>query len=312
MSTTKCAKCGAEEAALNDRCPCCGSLLSTQPESPPPAASTVKAPPSAAQPLRARHASLPSPQPIKINPEESQSPKYSSFPPLLPKETYGRDQQSERATIAQIKAEFLNEQPPNRSKGPSANNKQTELGINKKVFAVMIIALVFLSIVAYWISRPKPKPVSIVDKFNNGSNGKIKPSYVATDLALSADEIAGAYLAGRDVAEERFKDKIIEIKGELAQFNGIVAQLKVKNDDIKIACSIPAEDRFCLEQVKYLKPGEPVIFKGLCNGLIEDQVIICPASIGTQNENGIVWGCEWQLNDACILNYKYRLFNKTK
>ena len=132
MTTIKCPACGAEETSLNDRCPCCGSPINIQSEKQSSSSGEKNIP--AAKPIKAKHASLPSPQPIKINPEESSPAQTNtSFPPLLPKELRS-SQSGERAAIAQLKAEYLLDNQPPKSTGASANKKNVETAVNKNVF----------------------------------------------------------------------------------------------------------------------------------------------------------------------------------
>lgn len=129
-------------------------------------------------------------------------------------------------------------------------------------FKILLIGLILIIISLYFIINLYNKPFLDIEK----SNPKIE---------ITALEILNDYQADERLANEKYVDNLIQIKGEVADIkyeNGTsVITLKGENDFSNIICRMLPEAN--LEVLK-LKKGAQIMVKGVCTGYLLDVVMV--------------------------------------
>lgn len=129
-------------------------------------------------------------------------------------------------------------------------------------FKILLIGLILIIISLYFIINLYNKPFIDIEK----SNPKIE---------ITALEILNDYQADERLANEKYVDNLIQIKGEVADIkyeNGTsVITLKGENDFSNIICRMLPEAN--LEVLK-LKKGAQIMVKGVCTGYLLDVVMV--------------------------------------
>lgn len=91
------------------------------------------------------------------------------------------------------------------------------------------------------------------------------------DFVLSADSLVNLFSSNEDFANVRFLDKIIQVKGRVAEIThdstGYIIVLREDNAMEGVSCTL-GNDQF--EKAKVLKTGTIVEIKGICAGKLID------------------------------------------
>ena len=95
------------------------------------------------------------------------------------------------------------------------------------------------------------------------------------DLTLSAFELYEEYQADEAAGNKKYIDKIIEVKGTIAEIstdeNGAtVVMLRDKDAFSGILCTLREDEK---KRAKDLKVGQEVTIKGQCTGMLMDVVL---------------------------------------
>ena len=97
----------------------------------------------------------------------------------------------------------------------------------------------------------------------------------SASITINADEILADFEADETVANKKYTDKIIQIKGvisEISTQNGNASiTLDSPNFDANIICSFQSEDN--LNILKF-KAGDEISIKGICTGFLLDVVFV--------------------------------------
>jgi hypothetical protein len=129
-------------------------------------------------------------------------------------------------------------------------------------FKILLIGLILIIISLFFIINLYNKPFIDIKK----SNPK---------LEITAQEILNDYQADEILANEKYVDNLIQIKGEIADIsfeNGIsIITLKGTSGVSSIICHLLPEDNL---NVLKLKKGNQVMVKGICTGYLIDIMMI--------------------------------------
>lgn len=129
-------------------------------------------------------------------------------------------------------------------------------------FKILLIGLILIIISLFFIINLYNKPFIDIEK----SNPKIE---------ITALEILNDYQADERLANEKYVDNLIQIKGEVADIkyeNGTsVVTLKGENDFSNIICRMLPEANL---DVLKLKKGAQIMVKGVCTGYLLDVVMV--------------------------------------
>ncbi len=92
------------------------------------------------------------------------------------------------------------------------------------------------------------------------------------DLVMSADSLVASFNLGPDSAvNARFVDKVIQVKGTIAEINkdtsGYVILLRDSTASEGVSCSLGTDQ---LQKVQSLQSGKVVNIKGICSGKLID------------------------------------------
>lgn len=140
-------------------------------------------------------------------------------------------------------------------------------------FKILLIGLILIIISLFFIINLYNKPFIDIKK----SNPKIE---------ITAQEILNDYLADERLANEKYVDNLIQIKGEIADISfdkGIsIITLKDTRGFSSIICQMLPEANL---NVLKLKKGSQVLIKGVCTGyLIDIMMVRCVLNNDNFNE----------------------------
>jgi hypothetical protein len=128
--------------------------------------------------------------------------------------------------------------------------------IKKILFTIIVLALLGGAYAYYQYNKPV---ASIENK---------KP-----DMALSANDLVAAYEEDENAANEKYTEKIIQVKGIISQIvkEGSVNKIFIQTDNPLSGVICEMED---VQDVASLKPGDEVMVKGRCTGFLSDVVLV--------------------------------------
>lgn len=146
--------------------------------------------------------------------------------------------------------------------------------LKTKYFKIIVIGLILIIVSLFFIIKLYNKP--FVDVKN--SNPKLK---------VTAQEILNDFEMDEKLANEKYVDNVILIKGVIAGIsyeNGIsIITLKGENDFPNIICHMLPKDNL---GVLKLKRGEQIMVKGICTGYLLDVMMVrCVLTNENFNEN---------------------------
>lgn len=126
----------------------------------------------------------------------------------------------------------------------------------------MLIVLVLIIISLFFIINLYNKPFIDIKKSN-------------PELVISAQEILSDYQADENLANKKYVDNLIQIKGEIADIsfdNGIsIITLKDISGFSSIICHMLPEANL---NVLKLKKGNQIVIKGVCTGFLIDIMMV--------------------------------------
>jgi len=97
----------------------------------------------------------------------------------------------------------------------------------------------------------------------------------SASITINADEILADFEADETVANKKYTDKIIQIKGVISEIStqdgNASITLDSPNFDANIICSFQSEDN--LNILKF-KAGDEISIKGICTGFLLDVVFV--------------------------------------
>jgi hypothetical protein len=127
--------------------------------------------------------------------------------------------------------------------------------MKKIIFSILGVGIAIGIVVALYV-------------FRKSDTGAIKRS---PDFILSADSLVSLFSANEDSANKRFLDKIIQVKGRVAEITkdstGYTIVLRNENAMEGVSCAL-GNDQF--EKAKELKTGVTIEIKGICAGKLID------------------------------------------
>lgn len=95
------------------------------------------------------------------------------------------------------------------------------------------------------------------------------------DLSLNAEYLLNEFLQDEEVANKKYTDNIILIKGEVFEISTLdgnsVITLRSHFSDSSIICQLIPEDN--INALK-LKKGQNVTIKGICSGFLLDVIMV--------------------------------------
>jgi len=125
-----------------------------------------------------------------------------------------------------------------------------------------LIVLVLIIISLFFIINLYNKPFIDIKKSN-------------PELVISAQEILSDYQADENLANKKYVDNLIQIKGEIADIsfdNGIsIITLKDISGFSSIICHMLPEANL---NVLKLKKGNQIVIKGVCTGFLIDIMMV--------------------------------------
>ena len=97
-----------------------------------------------------------------------------------------------------------------------------------------------------------------------------------TDISMDATQLFEAFEANENVSNEKYLDKIIEVKGKVREVKkDETGNLSVilETDDMMfgVVCQL---DELSTPKRTAFQPGEEVTFKGVCTGVLMDVVLV--------------------------------------
>lgn len=103
----------------------------------------------------------------------------------------------------------------------------------------------------------------------------INVSKAKSDLTLTADTIINDFSSDENVANSKYLEKIIEVKGTISEVKnekgkGIVT-LKTNDDFGSVICHLSAD---ATKNISSLKEGQTITLKGICTGYLMDVILV--------------------------------------
>ncbi|WP_189663203.1 MULTISPECIES: OB-fold protein [unclassified Polaribacter] len=103
----------------------------------------------------------------------------------------------------------------------------------------------------------------------------VKVDEVATDIASTANKILEDFTADETIANSKYLEKIIEVKGEISEIKivkekGIIT-LKTNDDFGSVLCHLSAE---ATKEISTLQTGQTITLKGICTGYLMDVILV--------------------------------------
>lgn len=97
----------------------------------------------------------------------------------------------------------------------------------------------------------------------------------STDISISAEKILGDFSADEIIANSKYLEKIIEVKGVVSELNiekekGIIT-LKATDDFGSVLCHLSGE---ATKEMSALIEGQTITVKGICTGYLMDVILI--------------------------------------
>jgi hypothetical protein len=145
--------------------------------------------------------------------------------------------------------------------------------VKTKNFKILLIGLILIIIGLFFTINLYNKPFIDIKKSN-------------PELKVTAQEILNDYQVDENLANEKYVDNLIQIKGEIADIyfdNGIsIITLKDNRGSSSIICHmLPEANLFVLK----LKKGNKITIKGVCTGyLIDIMMVRCVLTNDNFNE----------------------------
>jgi DNA/RNA endonuclease YhcR with UshA esterase domain len=96
-----------------------------------------------------------------------------------------------------------------------------------------------------------------------------------SDISLSADQILNDFSSDESIANTKYLEKIIEVKGVISDIKiekekGIIT-LKTNDDFGSVLCHLSKEST---QKISSLKEGQLIRIKGICTGFLMDVILV--------------------------------------
>ncbi len=131
--------------------------------------------------------------------------------------------------------------------------------MKKYLFSVGLLGLIGVGIAFYLYNKP---------------HKDIKSS--KTDFTMEAEQLFSEFEENEAEANIKYLDKIIEVKGTVREMSSdeegnVSVILNSKNDFSGVICQL---DNLTTHKKTKFNPGESVVFKGICAGMLMDVVMV--------------------------------------
>ena len=96
-----------------------------------------------------------------------------------------------------------------------------------------------------------------------------------SDISLSADQILNDFSSDESIANSKYLEKIIEVKGVISDIKiekeKRIITLKTNDDFGSVLCHLSKESA---QKISSLKEGQLIRIKGICTGFLMDVILV--------------------------------------
>jgi hypothetical protein len=95
----------------------------------------------------------------------------------------------------------------------------------------------------------------------------------SADISITADKILNDFSSDENLANLKYLDKIIEVKGVVSEINiekGIIT-IETNDDFGSVLCHLSEE---ASRKVSGLQEGQIIVVKGICTGFLMDVILV--------------------------------------
>lgn len=95
----------------------------------------------------------------------------------------------------------------------------------------------------------------------------------SADISITADKILNDFSSDENLANLKYLDKIIEIKGVISEINiqkGIIT-IETNDDFGSVICHLSEE---ASRKISGLQEGQIIVVKGICTGFLMDVILV--------------------------------------
>jgi DNA/RNA endonuclease YhcR with UshA esterase domain len=126
-----------------------------------------------------------------------------------------------------------------------------------------IITILFLAIISSFV----------IYKIYNKPH--VNVAVAISDVSLTADKIISDFSSDENIANKKYLEKIIEVKGVVSEIKvekekGIIT-LKTNDDFGNVICHLSKEGT---KKISTLKENQTIVLKGICTGYLMDVILI--------------------------------------
>jgi hypothetical protein len=125
----------------------------------------------------------------------------------------------------------------------------------KKIFYYLMIGGVFGAAIGYYMYT---KPLESIESLK-------------TSFSISSDDLLTAFESDEDLANQKYLDKVIEVKGKVSKTernNGTTSvYLATENELSSVIFQLESDD-------PSIKEGQEITLKGICTGYLMDVVLV--------------------------------------
>ena len=96
---------------------------------------------------------------------------------------------------------------------------------------------------------------------------------VSADISITADKILNDFSSDENLANLKYLDKIIEVKGVISEINiekGIIT-IETNDDFGSVICHLSEE---ASRKISGLQEGQIIVVKGICTGFLMDVILV--------------------------------------
>ena len=95
----------------------------------------------------------------------------------------------------------------------------------------------------------------------------------SADISITADKILNDFSSDENLANLKYLDKIIEVKGVISEINiekGIIT-IETNDDFGNVICHLSEE---ASRKISGLQEGQIIVVKGICTGFLMDVILV--------------------------------------
>ena len=95
----------------------------------------------------------------------------------------------------------------------------------------------------------------------------------SADISITADKILNDFSSDENLANLKYLDKIIEVKGVISEINiekGIIT-IETNDDFGSVLCHLSEE---ASKKISELQEGQIIVVKGICTGFLMDVILV--------------------------------------